>query len=148
MPCPTLPLFKPVSVFLEVRFGIFVSPFRSVSVNRDTDYKPFSFRLSAVKSTKFKTYSHHENKKTFKKKWFNNNCYIMKRELRRMDRRLKMISNNFELKVTFHKLKKEYNKMLKMTKNMFFTSIIEQLDTLKDQATLNDSASTMEDLLK
>ena len=72
----------------------------------------------------------------------------MKRELRRMDRRLKMISNNFELKVTFHKLKKEYNKMLKMTKNMFFKSIIEQLDTLKDKATLNDSASTMEDLLK
>ena len=48
MPCPTLPLFKPVSVFLEVHFGIFVSLFRSVSVNRDTDYKPFSFRLSFI----------------------------------------------------------------------------------------------------
>ena len=56
----------------------------------------------------------------------------MKRELRRMGRRLQMNSHNFELKVTFHKLKKEYNKMFKMTQNMFFKSIIEQLDTLDE----------------
>ena len=53
-------------------------------------------------------------------------------EFRRMGRQLQMNSNNFELKVIFHKLKKEYNKMLKMTKNMFFKSIIEQLDTLHE----------------
>ena len=28
MPCPTLPLLKPVLLLLEVRFGILVSPFR------------------------------------------------------------------------------------------------------------------------
>ena len=49
MSCPTLPLYKPVLVLLEVRFGIFISPFRSVpvrfgpfrsvSVNRDTVIK-------------------------------------------------------------------------------------------------------------
>ena len=33
MLCPTLPLFKPVSVLLEVSFGIFVSLFRPVPVH-------------------------------------------------------------------------------------------------------------------
>ena len=37
MPFPTLPLLKPVSVLLEVPFSIFVSPFKSVSVNCDTE---------------------------------------------------------------------------------------------------------------
>ena len=30
LPVPTLPLFEPVSVLLEVSIGIFVSPFRSI----------------------------------------------------------------------------------------------------------------------
>ena len=88
--------------------------------------------LSAQKSAEFRIYSGHKKKKRFKKKWFNNNCYIMKRELRKIGRRLQMHSNNFDLKFAFHKLKKEYNKMLKMTKNLFYKTIVEHLDTLHE----------------
>ena len=68
--------------------------------NMSIDSLTISFRLSFICQpffTKFKTYGRHQNKKMFKKKWFNNNCYIRKRH---------MNSNIFELKVTFHKLKK------------------------------------------
>lgn len=88
--------------------------------------------LSAQKSAKFRIYSSHKRKKKFKKKWYNNNCYIMKRELRKLGKRLQMNSNNFDLKFAFHKLKKEYNKTIKMTKNLFYKQIIEQLDTLHE----------------
>ena len=40
-----------------------------------------------------------------------------------------MDPNNFELKVVFHSLKKEYNKTLQMTKRNFYKQIILQLDT-------------------
>lgn len=88
--------------------------------------------LSALKCAKFRTYRRYKNKKSFKKKWFNNNCYIMKRELRKLGRRLQIDSNNYNLKFAFHKLKKEYNKTLKWTQHKFFKSIIEQLDTLHE----------------
>ena len=56
----------------------------------------------------------------------------MKRELRKQGKYLQMDPNNFELKVVFHRLKKEYNKTLKMTKRNFYKQIILQLDTLHE----------------
>ena len=56
----------------------------------------------------------------------------MKRELRKQGKYLQMDPNNFELKVVFHGLKKEYNKTLKMTKRNFYKQIILQLDTLHE----------------
>ena len=102
----------------------------AVDIETLTYQFPGIVNLSAQKSAAFRVYSGHKKKKRLKKKWFNNNCCIMKRELRKLGRRLQMHSNNFDLKFAFHKLKKEYNKTLKMTKNLFYKTIIEHLDTL------------------
>ena len=84
-------------------------------IDIDTLTKQFAniINFSAQKSTKFKTYNRRKSKKLFKKKWFNNNCYFMKRELRKQGEHLQMDPNNFELKVVFHRLKKNITKLLR-----------------------------------
>ena len=95
--------------------------------NNDIDIETLTNQFAEIintsvqKSAKFKLYSSHKRKKRLKKKWFDNNCYIMKRELRKLGKRLLMNSNNADLKCA---LKKEYNKTLKMTKRSIYKRIL------------------------
>ena len=63
----------------------FLHDIENDDIDIDTLTKQFAniINFSAQKSTKFKTYNRRKGKKLFKKKWFNNNCYFMKRELRK-----------------------------------------------------------------
>ena len=127
-----------VESLLDNESSCLIQSFLNDVENNDIDIETLTnqfaeiINTSAKKSAKFKLYSSHKRKKRFKKKWFDNNCYIMKRELRKLGKRLLMNSNNADLKCTFHRLKKEYNKTLKMTKRSFYKRIIEQLDTLHE----------------
>ena len=77
-------------------------------------------QTAASKSTKFKRFSRVKKKRIhFRQKWFNGNCFIMKKELRNLVKKLQRNPNNPDVRASFHSLKKEYNKTLKKTKYDF-----------------------------
>ena len=56
----------------------------------------------------------------------------MKRELRKLGKKILLNSNNYALRESFHKLKKEYNKTLKQTKHNFLKEIVSKWDSLHE----------------
>ena len=87
---------------------------------------------AASKSCQSRQIKFGKKTKRFRKKWFNGNCLMMRKELRKLGKRLQLDSNNSDLNMAFHRLKKEYNKTLKLYKDKFFKEVGNQLNTLHE----------------
>lgn len=74
-----------------------------------------------------------KTKKKYKKKWFDGNCLFLKRELNNISKKLQKFPDDYHLKSTYHRFRKEYKKMLKDTKHNYFKSIVNTLDTLQEK---------------
>ena len=56
----------------------------------------------------------------------------LKRELNSIGKKLKQHPGNFGLRTSFHRMRKEYKKLLKETKQKFIKAIVEKLDSLHE----------------
>ena len=56
----------------------------------------------------------------------------MKRELRNLGKKMHTFSNDVNIRVSFHRLRKEFQKTLKETKHKFFSAMIQKLDDLHE----------------
>ena len=57
---------------------------------------------------------------------------VPKRELNSIGKKLKQHPGNFGLRTSFHRMRKEYKKLLKETKQKFIKAIVEKLDSLHE----------------
>jgi hypothetical protein len=71
---------------------------------------------TAKKSFRFKSF---KKKKKMKHDWFDGNCFFMKRELRNFGKKMHKFPNDVNIRVSFHRLRKEFQKTLKETKPKF-----------------------------
>ena len=81
----------------------FVNDVENCDINIDTlSEKSINIiHLAAFKSSTFKRLRCIKRKKKNKSKWFNGNLYYMKRELRRLGKKLQMNSDNLNLNMLF-----------------------------------------------
>ena len=106
---------------------------QDTSIDTLTNQLSNIIQKTALKSIKFKRFSHARKLNIcFRQKWFNGNCFAMKRELRNLGKKLQRNPNNPDTSASFHRLRKEYNKTLKKTKYQFQKSVVEQLDSLHE----------------
>jgi hypothetical protein len=90
-------------------------------INVLTDNLNNTFINAANKTFHFKQFT----------KCFNVNCHFFKRELNNIGKKLKHPDNCY-LRTSFHRLRKEYNQLLKKIKYDFFKSIVDELDSLHE----------------
>lgn len=75
---------------------------------------------SANKCFYFKICINKKNgKKRYKKKWFNGNCLLMKRELNNLGKMLQQNPKDHNINYNYHRLRKEYKNYLKIPKEFF-----------------------------
>lgn len=87
---------------------------------------------SANKTFIFKPFKKIKNKRKFKQKWFNGECRTFKRELNNLGNRLQQHPNNYDIRTSFHRLRREYKKLLKSTRHNFFKEVVDKLHSLHE----------------
>ena len=65
---------------------------------------------AANKTLHFKQFKRKKKRKRYKQKWFNSNCHFLKRYLNSNGKKLKQHPDNFDLRTSFHRMRKEYKK--------------------------------------
>ncbi|MCU7800906.1 MAG: reverse transcriptase family protein [gamma proteobacterium symbiont of Lucinoma myriamae] len=73
-----------------------------------------------------------KNSSKKKKKWFDRDCFTLRREVIRLGRKLCRSSITHEQRLVFFKKKKELKKIIKLKKNLFRQSILTQLSNLSE----------------
>ncbi|CAG2226863.1 unnamed protein product [Mytilus edulis] len=99
-------------------------------INTLTEHLTNIMIKAAKKSFKFKLFKKKKKKK--KHNWYNGNCFIMKKELRNLGKKMQQYPNNAHIRSNFHRLRKEYNKSLKLARQKFVNDLVTKLDTLHE----------------
>jgi len=129
-----------INTLAESNTSCMINQFLLEVNNPTTDINTLSTNLnniilkSANKCFYFKIFINKKNgKKRYKKKWFNGNCLFMKRELNNLGKKLQQNPKDHNINYNYHRLRKEYKKLLKDTKRNFLKSVVSKLDSLHEK---------------
>ena len=87
----------------------------------------------ASDSVKFKSHIPKKRKRKRKQKWFNGNCFIFRREVRKLGKEVQKDPLNNTNRQNFCRAKKEYKKFIKTCKKEFYENLFSQIDMYENK---------------